>query len=172
MHLDPILNLSRLLSSVYQLDFAKQITENFNFSQVNYLYVVPHNRSIDLSSHIQKTKKRLFEEVFIFEKLVGSTLFNRYRRGLETCPQAKRSKTGHAMFFSFFRRVRATTMSRRRVENTCVHIFTFSPVSVKYGKLFYWFSHSERGRIKSKCIFFLGWESWYMCKYSIWTSLN
>ena len=72
MHLDPILNLSRLLSSVYQLEFAKQITENFNFSQVNYLYVVPHNRSIDLSSHIQK--KRLFEKVFKFEQLVGSTL--------------------------------------------------------------------------------------------------
>ena len=28
---------------------------------------------------------------------------NRYRRGLETCPQAKTSKSGHAIFFSFFR---------------------------------------------------------------------
>ena len=28
--------------------------------------------------------------------------FNRYRRGLETCPQAKTSKSGHAIFFSFF----------------------------------------------------------------------
>lgn len=35
MHLDPILNLSRLLSSVYQLDFAEQITENFDFSKEN-----------------------------------------------------------------------------------------------------------------------------------------
>ena len=25
-----------------------------------------------------------------------------YRRGLETCPQAKTSKSGHAIFFSFF----------------------------------------------------------------------
>ena len=54
MHLDPILNLSRLLSSVYQLEFAKQITENFNYSRVHYIYVVPYNRSIDFSSDIQK----------------------------------------------------------------------------------------------------------------------
>ena len=27
---------------------------------------------------------------------------NRYRRGLETCPQAKTSKGGHAIIFSFF----------------------------------------------------------------------
>ena len=26
---------------------------------------------------------------------------NRYRRGLETCPHAKTSKSGHAIFFSF-----------------------------------------------------------------------
>ena len=29
-------------------------------------------------------------------------LFNRYSRGLETCSQAKASKSGHAIFFSFF----------------------------------------------------------------------
>ena len=29
-------------------------------------------------------------------------LFNRYKRGLETCPKAKTSKSGHAIFFSFF----------------------------------------------------------------------
>ena len=57
--------------------------------------------------------------------------FNRYRRGLETCPQAKMSKSGHAIFFSFFRRVRATSMTQRRVENTRVHFWTFSPISVK-----------------------------------------
>ena len=56
--------------------------------------------------------------------------FNRYRRGLETCPQAKTSKSGHAIFFSFFRRVRATSMTQHRVENTRVHFWTFSPVSV------------------------------------------
>ena len=27
---------------------------------------------------------------------------NRYRRGLETCSQAKTSKSGHVFFFSFF----------------------------------------------------------------------
>ena len=46
---------------------------------------------------------------------------NRYRRGLETCPQARRSKSGHAIVFSFFRRVRATSMTQRRVENTRDH---------------------------------------------------
>ena len=55
---------------------------------------------------------------------------NRYRRELETCPQTKTSKSGHAIFFSFFRRVRATSMTHRRVENTRVHFWTFSPVSV------------------------------------------
>ena len=37
---------------------------------------------------------------------------------LETCPQAKTSKSGRPIFFLFFRRVRAT-------------FWTFSPVSVK-----------------------------------------
>ena len=40
----------------------------------------------------------------------------------------------HAIFFSFFRRVRATSMTQRRVENTGVHFWTFSPVSVKAWK--------------------------------------
>ena len=57
---------------------------------------------------------------------------SRYRRGLETCPQAKASKSGREYFSSFcFRRVRATSMTQRRVENTRVHFGTFSPVSVK-----------------------------------------
>ena len=56
---------------------------------------------------------------------------NRYRRGLETCPQVKTSKSGHAIFYSFLRRVRATSMTQRRVENTRVHVWTFSLVSVK-----------------------------------------
>ena len=56
-------------------------------------------------------------------------VFNRYRRRLETCPQAKTSKSGHAIFFSFFRRFRATSMTQRRVENTRVHFWTFTPVS-------------------------------------------
>ena len=54
---------------------------------------------------------------------------NQYRRGFETCPQAKTSKSGISFFF--FRRVRATSMTQRRVENTRVHLWTFSPVSVK-----------------------------------------
>ena len=37
----------------------------------------------------------------------------------------------HAIFFSFFRRIRATSVTQRRVENTRVHIWTFSPVSAK-----------------------------------------
>ena len=57
--------------------------------------------------------------------------FNRYRRGLETCPQAKTSKSGHAILFFFFRRVRAPSMTQRWVENTRFHFWTFSPVSVK-----------------------------------------
>ena len=67
--------------------------------------------------------KLIFFELIILE-------INRYRRGLETCPQAKTSKSGLA-FFLFFRRVRATSMTQRRVENTRVHFWTFSPASVK-----------------------------------------
>ena len=43
-----------------------------------------------------------------------SLSINRYRRGLETCPQAKTSKGGHAIFFYFFRRVRATSMTQSK----------------------------------------------------------
>ena len=50
---------------------------------------------------------------------------NRYRRGLKTCPHSKMSKSGHAIFFTFFRRVRATSMTQCRVENTRVHFWTF-----------------------------------------------
>ena len=55
---------------------------------------------------------------------------NRYRRGLETCPQAKTSKSGHAISSLFSRRVRATSITQRRVENTRVHFWTVSPKSV------------------------------------------
>ena len=33
--------------------------------------------------------------------LFYTPIFNRYRRGLETCPHAKTSRSGHAIFFSF-----------------------------------------------------------------------
>ena len=36
-----------------------------------------------------------------------------------------------AIFFPFFRRVLATSMTQRRVENTRVYFWTFSLVSVK-----------------------------------------
>ena len=42
----------------------------------------------------------------------------------------KRPKVDANFFFSFFGRVRATSMTQRRVENTRVHFWTFSPVSV------------------------------------------
>ena len=61
---------------------------------------------------------------------VAYFVLNRYRWRLETCQQAKTSKSGHAIFFSFFRRVRATSMTQRRVEKNRVHFWTFSPVSV------------------------------------------
>ena len=52
-------------------------------------------------------------------------IINRYTLGFETCKQAKTSKSGHAIFFSFFRRVRATSMTPHRVENTRGHFLTF-----------------------------------------------
>ena len=56
------------------------------------------------------------------------SVLNRYRRGLETSPQAKTSKSGHSIFFYF------SDASERRVwlsEITRVHFWTFSPVSFK-----------------------------------------
>jgi len=41
------------------------------------------------------------------------------------------TKVDASIFFPFFRRVRATSMTQRRVENTRVHFGTNSPVSVK-----------------------------------------
>ena len=43
----------------------------------------------------------------------------------------KWTKRHHAVNFSNFYRVLATSMTQRRVENTCVLFWTFSPVSVK-----------------------------------------
>ena len=62
--------------------------------------------------------------------------FNRYKRGLEACPQANLHQSGRDYFLRFFfRRVRATSMTQRRVENTRVHFGANSPVSVKIRKL-------------------------------------
>ena len=43
----------------------------------------------------------------------------------------KRPKVDTLFSSLFFRRVPATSMTQRRVENTRVHFWTFSPVSVK-----------------------------------------
>ena len=43
---------------------------------------------------------------------------NRYRRGLETCPQATLAKMSTLFSSLFFQRVRATSMTQRRAENT------------------------------------------------------
>ena len=48
----------------------------------------------------------------------------------------KMSKSGHAFFFSFFRRVRATSVTQRRVKNSRVHFWTFSAVSVNDNIIF------------------------------------
>ena len=58
-------------------------------------------------------------------------LLNRYRRRLETCPKANLAESGREFFLLFFRRARATSMTKRRVENTRVHFWTISPVSKK-----------------------------------------
>ena len=44
----------------------------------------------------------------------------------------KRPKVDTLFSSFFFRRVRATSMTQRRVEKTRVHFLTFSPVSIKW----------------------------------------
>ena len=85
-------------------------------------YKIYFNFYIQMSEWVKIWKRDIFTSVF---------QLHRYRRGLETCPQAKSSKSGHAIFFFFFRRFPATSMTQRRVENSRVHFWTFSPVSVK-----------------------------------------
>ena len=58
---------------------------------------------------------------------------NRYRLGLKTCPQAKMSKSGHAIFSLF----RTTSMTQPLIENTRALVWTFSPVSVNASKIGY-----------------------------------
>ena len=62
-----------------------------------------------------------YEEPSLYQGMLKMANLNRYRRGLETCLQAKTSKSEHTIFFSFFRRIRPTSMTQRRVENTRVH---------------------------------------------------
>ena len=64
------------------------------------------------------------------EKLKIKVRLNRYREDSKLVPTRKRPKVDASIFLLFFRRVRATNMSQRRVENTRVHFWTFSPVSV------------------------------------------
>ena len=47
----------------------------------------------------------------------------------------RKSPKVDTLFSSSFRRVRATSMTQRRVGNTRVHFWTFSPVSVKTDRL-------------------------------------
>ena len=47
---------------------------------------------------------------------------NRYRRGLKTCPQANLAKMSTIFSSLFFQRVRATSMTQRRVENTLANL--------------------------------------------------
>ena len=57
---------------------------------------------------------------------------NGYKRGIETCPQVNLHQSGREYFLLFFRRVRATSMTQRRVEHTRIHLGANSPVSVNH----------------------------------------
>ena len=54
----------------------------------------------------------------------------------------KRPKVDTLFSSLFYRRFRATSMTQRRVENTRVHFWTFSPVSVKTLLFFHSFKAS------------------------------
>ena len=67
----------------------------------------------------------IIEELKPFYQVIILENLNRYRRGLEICPQTKTLKSERSatrLFSSFFlRRVRATSMTQGRVEKTRVH---------------------------------------------------
>ena len=79
---------------------------------------------------ISKMRQKGIVAQILFKSNFTEFEINQYRRGLETCPQGETSKSGREYFLLFFRRVRATSMTQRRVENTRVHFGANSPVSV------------------------------------------
>ena len=66
----------------------------------------------------------------------------------------KRPKVDASIFLLlFFRRVRATSMTQRRVENTRVHFWTYSPVSINPQKSHLIFKEHCKARVKFIVIF-------------------
>ena len=121
-----IFNVHRLIS--YSKDFFGNGRSRANESSTAPF---PHH-----SHNFRKNCFHIFLGIrrYPFSNLKDKSQVNRYRRGLETCPQANTSKSGHVFFFSFYRRVRRTSRTQRRVENTRVHFWTFPPVSVNRQK--------------------------------------
>ena len=125
-----IFSVYLILFEIVQVDIIDTIkwwscSNNTRYALEKKSFLVNLMSRFETLELILKTKIKEYLEIRIYFCL------NRYRRGLETCPQVKMSKSGHAIFFSFFRCVRATSMTQHRVKNTRVHFWTFSPVSVK-----------------------------------------
>ena len=89
-----------------------------------------------------KKRDRLFCDVQLFLTVRGS-VFKLFKTSFESMGmygltdtgedskfvhRRKRPKVDASIFLLFFRRVRATSMTQHRVENTRVHFWTFSPV--------------------------------------------
>ena len=85
--------------------------------------------------------------------------FNRYRRGLETCPQAETSKSGHAIFFSFF------DASERRVwlsAESKILTSTFGRFRLYRLKLYQSLFHDFESNLKIMKLF------WSLHKVPVW----
>ena len=83
--------------------------------QVNELLAAKFSQKGSLFEKF-KIERKDFHDLFV-------PCINRYRRRLETCPQAKMSKSGHAIFFCFFRRARATSMTQRKYSRPLLDVF-------------------------------------------------
>ena len=89
----------------------------------------PHPRGlIEKTHHIRLFSifKWLFEMIYII-----ILYFNRYRRGLETCPQANLVQSVQAIFFFFFPPRPSDEYDSAPSRNHTAHFGAFSPVSVK-----------------------------------------
>ena len=128
---DPTLNCSGSWFNFPLCFLHKLFLLNKCISQIEIICKNEIWRSLKIHLAIKVTNSKEF-----FLNSVSKNIFKLTDTGEDSklVYMRKRSKVIAApsrYFLLFFRRVRATTMSQRRVENNRVHFSTFSPVSVK-----------------------------------------
>ena len=99
---DSILTVLWNIPDVENISFIISRKQLINFEIWKWIiHLLPSLLYKGLPSNERKIFKTSFFQNSEILK-ISFLYFNRCRRGLKTCPQAKASKSGHAIFFSFF----------------------------------------------------------------------